>query len=68
MHRSLYITVDGDDKQGAAAGAARAIKKGLNVLWAGYSFAPELHTCLFLKLEQLRVVLTIPTVFFTGSA
>lgn len=32
MHRSLYITVAGDDKQGAAAGAASAIKKGLNVL------------------------------------
>lgn len=47
MHRSLYITVDSDDKQGAGAGAASAIKKGLNVLWAGYSSAPELHTCHF---------------------
>lgn len=31
VHRSLSVTVDADDKQGAAAGAAGEIKKGLDV-------------------------------------
>lgn len=32
MHRPVHITVDGDDKQGAAAASAGEIKKGLDVL------------------------------------
>lgn len=41
MHRAARITADGADKQGAAAASAGEIKKGLDVLWARYSFASE---------------------------
>lgn len=42
MRGPVHITVDSDDKQGAAAGSGGKIKKGLDVLWAPYSFASEL--------------------------
>lgn len=32
MHRPVQITVEGDDKRGAAAASAGEIKKGLDVL------------------------------------
>lgn len=32
MHRPVQITVEGDDKWGAAAASAGEIKKGLDVL------------------------------------
>lgn len=32
MRRPVHITVDGDDKQGAAADSTGGIKKGLDVL------------------------------------
>lgn len=43
MRRPVHITADGDDKQLAAAASAGEIKKGLDVLWARYSFASELR-------------------------
>lgn len=43
MHRPMHVTVDGDDKQAAAAGSAGEVKKGLDVLWACFSFASELR-------------------------
>lgn len=47
MRRLVSRTVEGDDKQGAAAGAAGKNKTGLYVPWACYSFTSELKADMF---------------------